>query len=73
MRTYYFDMKSAVRSRDTAGIQFSTVADAIEHCKELARRLRKEPRCKESYLLIVIVDESGAEDHRENVHPEFSR
>jgi hypothetical protein len=70
MRTYYFDMKDGVPTRDRKGIEFATAAGAIEHGKELARRLRNEPRVKDPGLAIVIVDESGAEIHRELVHPD---
>jgi hypothetical protein len=41
---------------------------AIEHSKELARLLRHDPRLKDRSLSIVVVDESGAEVHREAVY-----
>ncbi len=69
MPTYYFDMKDGVPTRDRKGIEFPTAAGAIAHSKELARRLRDEPRLKDPALVIVVVDESGAEVHREPVYP----
>ena len=69
MRIYYFDMKDGVPTRDRTGIEFATAAGAIEHGKELARRLRDEPRVQDPGLAIAIVDESGAEIHRELVNP----
>ena len=69
MRTYYFDMKDGIPSRDRKGIEFPSAAAAIAHSKELARRLRDEPRLKDPALAIVVVDESGTEVHREPVHP----
>jgi hypothetical protein len=73
MRTYYFDLKDGVPTRDKRGIEFSTVGGAIEHSKELARRLRNEPRLKDTALVIAVIDESGAEIHRERVFTGESR
>jgi uncharacterized protein DUF6894 len=70
MRTYFFDLKDGVPIRDRKGIEFATAAAAIEHSKALARRLRAEPRLEDPDLLIVVVDESGAEIHREPAHPD---
>ncbi len=69
MRTYYFDMMDGVPTRDRKGLQFPNAAGAIEHSKKLARLLRAEPRLKDPNLSIVVLDESGAEVHREPVHP----
>jgi hypothetical protein len=68
MRTYFFDMKGGVPSRDRTGLEFSTSAGAIEHSKQLSRRLRHEPRLRDRTLTIVVIDESGTEIHREQVH-----
>ena len=73
MRTYYFDLKDGVPTRDRRGIEFSTVGGAIEHSKELARRLRNEPRLKDTALVIAVIDESGAEIHCERVFTGGSR
>jgi hypothetical protein len=70
MRTYYFDMKDGVPTRDRKGIEFSSAAGAIAHSKELARRLRNEPRLIDPALAIIVVDESGTEVHREPVYPD---
>ncbi len=67
MRTYYFDTRDGIPTRDRRGIEFPTAAGAIEHSKELARRLRNDPRLKDPSLAIAVVDESGAEIHRERV------
>jgi hypothetical protein len=69
MRTYYFHVKDGVPARDRQGLEFPTSSGAIEHSRELARRLRHEPRIRAHPLSIVVVDESGAEIHREQVHP----
>jgi hypothetical protein len=69
MRTYYFDMKDGIPTRDRTGLEFATNAGAIEHSKDLARRLRHDPRITDRKLSIVVVDESGAEIHREPVYP----
>jgi hypothetical protein len=69
MRTYYFDMKDGLPTRDTKGLEFATTGGAIEHSKELARRLRRDPRIADRSLSIIVLDESGAEVHREQVYP----
>lgn len=73
MRTYYFDMRDGIPTRDRKGIEFPTAAAAIAHSKELARRLRDEPRLIDPALAIVVVDESGAEVHREPVYPDAAK
>lgn len=73
MRTYYFDVKDGVPTRDRKGLKFPNAVGAIEHSKELARLLRHDPRLKDRSLLIVVVDESGAEVHREPVYPGEAR
>ena len=70
MRTYYFDLKDGVPTRDRTGLEFATTGGAIEHSKELARRLRRDPRITNRALSIVVIDESGAAIHREPVHPD---
>jgi hypothetical protein len=71
MPTYYFDMKDGVPVRDRMGAEFATSLAAIEHSKELARRLRDDhKRPRDRGLLIVVTDESGREIHREPVYPE---
>jgi len=69
MRTYYFDMRDGIPSRDKRGIEFPTAAGAIEHSKKLARLLRSDPRIKDRALSISVVDEAGTEVHREQVYP----
>jgi hypothetical protein len=55
-----------VTVRDTRGLEFPTAGGAIEHCKELGRRLRGAPRLgNDPTLSISVIDESGAEIHRE--------
>jgi len=68
MRTYYFDMKDGAPARDGIGLEFATTGGAIEHSRELARRLRRDPRITDRTLSIVVIDESGAAIHREPVH-----
>ena len=68
MRLYYFDMKDGATARDTVGLRFATSAAAIEHGKHLARRLRGDPRIDDPDLYIRVIDESGAEVHRELVY-----
>jgi hypothetical protein len=71
MPTFYFDRKDGIPIRDRAGLEFPGVADAIEHSKELARRVSNEQSRKDPALSIVVINESGAEVHRERVHPDI--
>jgi hypothetical protein len=73
MRTYYFDVKDGVPTRDRKGLEFPNALGAIEHSKELARLLRHDPRLKDRSLSIVVVDESGAEVHREPVYSDEAK
>lgn len=68
MHTFYFDTKDGVPVRDQTGKQFRLNSEAIEYSRTLAERLRIE-RPAESDLVIVVVDESGREVHRQAVHP----
>ena len=70
MRTYYFNVRDDAPARLRAGLEFATTSGAIEHSKELARRLRRDPRITDRSLSIVVIDESGAAVHRERVHPD---
>jgi hypothetical protein len=70
MRTYYFDLKDGVPVRDKGGLEFPTVSAAIEHSKNLAAKLRDDPRPRDPTLAVVVIDESGTQIHREPVFPE---
>jgi Domain of unknown function (DUF6894) len=58
---------------DRTGLEFATTGDAIEHSKELARRLRRDPRISDRSFSIVVIDESGAEVHCEPVYRKPAR
>ena len=73
MRTYYFDVKDGVPSRHRGGLQFPTVAAAIEHSEQMARQLRGDPRSMDPRLYVSVVDESGAEVHRAQVYKGLDR
>ena len=73
MRTYYFDLKDGVPVRDRGGLQFPSVAAAIEHGRHLAQQLRGHPRVDDPDLYISIIDESGTEVHREKVYAGMER
>jgi hypothetical protein len=50
-------------------VGISTVGGAIEHSKNLARQMRDNPRASGRAFSIVVIDQSGAEIHREFVAP----
>jgi hypothetical protein len=72
MQTYYFDMKDGATSKDRLGLHFPTDAGAIERSKDLAQRLRDDPRLNDRALTISVIDESGAEVHCERVYKDIS-
>jgi len=73
MHTYYFHMKDGASARDRVGVRFPTAAAAIEHGKQLARRLRGDPRIDDPNLYISVIDDSGTEVHREQVYKGLDR
>jgi hypothetical protein len=50
-------------------LEFPTASGAIEHSKSLARQMRDDPRASGRAFSIVVIDQSGAEIHRELVDP----
>jgi hypothetical protein len=65
----YFDLKDGATVRHRTGLEFPTTQGAIEHSKELVRRLRGDPRLpNDPGLFISVIDESGAEIHQEKVY-----
>lgn len=71
MQTYYFDTKDGAPVRDRIGKQFQFNSEAIEYSKTLAERYRSE-RHAEPDLVVVVLDESGHEVHRQRVYPKTS-
>jgi len=71
VQTFYFDTKDGVAVRDRIGKQFRLNSEAIEYSKTLAERFRSE-RHAEPDLVIVVIDESGHEVHRQLVYPKVS-
>lgn len=72
MRTYYFDIRDGIPIRDRKGLEFSTAGGAIAHSKTLARQMHDDPRAGGRAFSIVVIDQSGAEIHRELVEPRSS-
>ncbi len=68
MQKFFFDMKDGVPMRDQIGIEFSTNAEAIIHCKELAQHWRDGSLRDDKDLEISVVNSLGREIHREFVH-----
>jgi hypothetical protein len=64
-----FDMKDGVPIRDRIGKRFALNAEAVNHSKRLAARIRNESGHDEPDLTIWVLDELGREIHRELVHP----
>ena len=69
MRTYYFDVRDGIPIRDRKGMEFPSAGGAIEHSKNLAQQMRDDPRARDGAFSIVVIDQSGAEIHREQVKP----
>lgn len=69
MRRYYFDLKDGRPARDRSGVDFATSSEAIQYSRELAQRLRNDPRSSDPELQVLVINENGAEIHREAVFP----
>jgi hypothetical protein len=69
MRRYYFDLNDGGPARDRTGVDFATSADAIQHSRELAQKLRNDPSMSDPELQVLVINENGAEIHREAVFP----
>jgi hypothetical protein len=69
MRRYYFDLKDGRPTRDTTGADFATSIDAIQHSRELAEKLRNDASMSDPELQVLVINENGAEIHREMVFP----
>jgi len=67
MKTYYFDLRGGVPARDRSGVEFATHAEAIRHSQLVAQRIRDDKRLTRADLCVAVVEESGAEIHRELV------
>ena len=72
VRTYYFDMRDGIPIRDRKGLEFPNASGAIAHSKSLALQMRDDPRSSGRAFAIVVIDQSGAEIHRELVEPRSS-
>jgi Domain of unknown function (DUF6894) len=72
VRTYYFDIRDGIPIRDRKGLEFPNASGAIEHSKSLARQMHDDPRASGRAFSIVVIDQSGAEIHRELVEPRSS-
>jgi hypothetical protein len=70
MQTFFFDMKDGVPMRDRVGVEFETDAEAITHCKELARQFRQGSLRDDKELEIAVVNSVGREIFHEFVHRE---
>ena len=69
MRKYYFDLNDGGPARDRTGVDFATSSDAIQHARELAQRLRNDAGMSDPELKVVVLNENGAQIHREAVFP----
>jgi hypothetical protein len=67
---FFFDMKDGVPMRDKIGTEFSTNAEAITHCQELAQHWRDESLRDDKDLEISVVNSLGREIYKEFVHRE---
>jgi len=69
MRRYYFVLKDGAPAPDRTGVEFATSSDAIQHSKKLAQRLRNDARISDPEQQVLVINENGAEIHREAVFP----
>lgn len=69
MRIYYFDIKDGVPLPDKHGLQFANPVEAIKHSRDLAQRIRNDRRAGGADNYVAVVDDTGAEIHREMIYP----
>ncbi|HEY8332769.1 MAG TPA: hypothetical protein VIQ05_03160 [Tardiphaga sp.] len=69
-RTYFFDLKDGIPVRDRLGLEFITTDAAIAHSKEIALKLARSDPPKDPNLYVAVINEAGAEIHREPVYPD---
>jgi hypothetical protein len=67
MRRYYFDLSGEHPLADANGTDFGSSSDAIQHSRELAKRLCIDGRPHDPNLHVVVRNENGAEIHKETV------
>ena len=68
MQKFFFDMKDGIRPSDRMGLEFMTNAEAIQHCRELARHIRDCSLRDDQDFAISVVNSVGSEVYREFVH-----
>ena len=70
LKTYYLDVKDAVRVLHRFELRFEDDNEAIQHSKELAAmlQLRYVPN-DQGGLAITVLDQSNREIHKEAVYP----
>ncbi|WP_130227750.1 hypothetical protein [Bradyrhizobium sp. Leo121] len=69
LKTFYFDVKGAVSDLARFEVRFTSDDEAIQHCRDLAARLRQRRFNNEAGLLISVLNETGREIHWELVNP----
>jgi hypothetical protein len=68
MQKFFFDMKDGIPPGDRVGLEFMTNAEAILHCRELARHIRDCSLRDDQDFAISVVNGVGNEVYREFVH-----
>src|SRR5215475_3030829 len=70
LKTYYLDVKDAVRALHRFELRFEDDNEAVQHSKELAAKLQQR---RVSYdqggLTIAVLDQSNRRIHEETVYP----
>jgi hypothetical protein len=69
-RTFYLDVKDAVRTLNRFEVRFALDNEAIQHSKEFAASLRLRHFNSHPGLTIVVLDQSGRKIHEQLVYPE---
>jgi hypothetical protein len=68
MKKFFFDMKDGIPPSDRVGLEFMTNAEAIQHCRELARHIRDCSLRDDRDFAISVINGVGSEVYREFVH-----
>jgi hypothetical protein len=69
IRTFYLDVKDAVRTFNRFEVRFALDGEAIQHSKELAANFRLRKYYQRG-LIITVLDQANRKIHEEFVYPE---
>ena len=68
-QAFYFHLEGLTSVQDKHGLQMPDPKHANDHSRTTASKMRMDSRVRDPSVVVVVVDERGAEIHREPVFP----